>query len=294
VNTKEQLLQQAQELLKAAKANPEQFQEITKAKPSAMKKDEEMDEHAKHTAENQRKADLRDKKIKKSDVPKEQQGGQISSEPTPAHGMKKGDVPTDVQGGGISSEPTPAHGMKKDAMAPSKEPAAKPAPAKPMPEKNASQPLPAHTADSGGTEHIHHALKICDTPEKQKQLLAHLKSVHEAPQHAGAPAPAAAQPAMKAEDILAQAKILLKAAKDDPKQFEELTKAFGAPAPAGAPAAPKPAGMPKPAGAKPPGMGQPAMPKPAGGIKAPSMRMTKDEIKADLAKPWSPKHMKKG
>jgi hypothetical protein len=276
-------------------------------------KDDEMDEHAKRTAKNQRLADIRDKKIKKSDVPKEEQGGQISSEPTPAHGMKKGDLPTDIQGGQISSESTPSHSMKKDAMAPAKEPAAKPAAAKPMPDKGA-QAQPAHAANAGGTEHIHHALKICDTPEKQKQLLQHLKSIHEAPNPAhgapphagGAPAPAqhaAPAPAMKAEDILAQARILLKAAKDDPKQFEELTKAFGAPGAGAAPVAkmpkqamPKP-GMSAPAGAKPPapgagaakipGVGQP--PKPGGG-----MRMSKEEIHADLAKPWSPKHMKRG
>ena len=105
------------------------------------------------------------------------------------------------------------------------------------------------------------------------------------PAHAQAnPAPAHKPPAhavMKAEDLLAQAKELLKAAKEDPKQFEVITKALPA---APAPMAPKAPGMAKPAGPKMPGMGQPAMPKP------PGMRMSKEEIKADLAKPWKPKH----
>jgi len=280
------VLKQAQDLLKVAKENPQQFEELTKAsKGAAPKASPERTALEKRTMENQRKADLRDKKIKKSDIPAADQGGEISSEKKP------------------SEHPD----MQKDAM-----PATKPAAAAPMhkddkPHPPQSAPAEAHNV-AEGDESLHHALKILDTPEKQKAMLAHLHTIH-GPQQERSPAnrvaggvpaqkpaaPAAPAPAMKAEDILNQAKVLLKAAKDDPKKFEELTKAFGAPAPAGAPAAPKAPGMakpamPKPAGAgpKPPGMGQPAMPKPAG------MRMSKEEIKADLAKPWKPKHMKQG
>lgn len=95
----------------------------------------------------------------------------------------------------------------------------------------------------------------------------------------------AADKGMSKEEILKAAKGLIELAKNEPAKFEELTKAMAAPAPA--PAAPKaPAAAPKmPAAA-------PAMMKP----KAPGaggMRMSKDEIKADLAKPFTPKHPKK-
>lgn len=92
---------------------------------------------------------------------------------------------------------------------------------------------------------------------------------------------ATAEKPMSKEEILKEAKALLKVAKEDPAKFEEITKAMAAPAPApmAKPTAPKaPAAMPA---AK-----MPAAQKPA------SMRMSKEEIKADLAKPWEPKHKK--
>jgi hypothetical protein len=248
-----EVLKQANDLLKAAKENPEQFKDLTKADDKAF------------------------------GSPNSKQASS-ATHPAPAE-TKPG-----VNAAKPSEEKKPTSDDKdlhKEAMAA--------APMKKDNQPHPAQSAPAHAHNvAEGDESLHHALKILDTPEKQKAMLHHLHSIHSPQQQrspenrvaGGVPAqkPAAPAPAMKAEDILAQAKVLLKAAKEDPKQFAELTKSFGAPAaPAAAPMAPKANTAPKmPAGPKPPGM------------KAPSMRMSKEEIKADLAKPWKPKHMKQG
>jgi hypothetical protein len=126
---------------------------------------------------------------------------------------------------------------------------------------------------------IGHAMKILDTPERQRAMLAHLRTLHDPSQarseenkEAGMSADEK-KPMNKAE-IIKAAKDLIDLAKNEPAKFEELTKAMAAPAPA--PAAPKPA------------MAAPKMPaKPAG------IRMSKEEIKEDLKKPWEPKKSKK-
>ena len=151
------VLKQAQDLLKVAKESPEQFQELTKAKKPDFDKARVLKQFtfastpADRTKANQAKADARDKKIKKSDVPAEEQGGAISADPTPAHGVKKSDVPTDPQGGAISSE------MRKDAMA------AAPMKKDDKPHPAQSAPAQAHNV-AEGDESLHHALKILDTP----------------------------------------------------------------------------------------------------------------------------------
>jgi len=133
---------------------------------------------------------------------------------------------------------------------------------------------------------MNHAMKILDTPEKQKAMLDHLRTLHEpaqlrSPENAEAgqaPQEHKENPMDKAE-IIKAAKELIELAKSEPAKFEEMTKAMAAPAPAPAmakPAAPK---MQAP---------RPAMQaKPAG-----AARMTKEEIKADCAAPWEPKYRK--
>lgn len=146
-----------------------------------------------------------------------------------------------------------------------------------------------------GDDSIQHAMKILDTPEKRKAMLEHLRTLESQDQQrseenreAGeAPQEQSAAPMDKSE-VLKIAQGLLAKAKEDPKQFEELTKASAAPAPAAAampkPQATKPAA---PAMQKPPAMqAKPAM------AKCGPMRMSKDEIKADLKSEWKPKYKK--
>ncbi len=131
---------------------------------------------------------------------------------------------------------------------------------------------------SEDTDSVAHALKILDTPEKQAAMLAHLRTLCEPSQErsqenkeAGM---AEGENKMDKDQMLKAAKELLNLAKTEPAKFEEMAKGMAAPAPA--PAAPK------------------AAMKPAAPAKPAGMRMTKDEIKADMAKPWEPKHKKAG
>lgn len=135
---------------------------------------------------------------------------------------------------------------------------------------------------SEDNDSIQHALKILDTPEKQKAMFEHLRTLigadqqrSEANQQAGETADE--QPVMEKSEIIKLAKSLIKAAQD-PKQFEEMKKSLTA-APAPKMAAPKMAA---------PKQAVPAMP------KAPKVGkpMTKDEIKADMASDWKPKFRK--
>ena len=141
-------------------------------------------------------------------------------------------------------------------------------------------------------EHEHslnHALKILDTPEKQKAMFDHLKTLHDPSQQrsetneeAGeTPSEERMEHCMDKSEIIKMAKDLIKAAQD-PQKFEEMKKAMSAPPPA-APAthpAPKAPKVSAPSAA-------PKMPKLAPAkVGAP---MTKDEIKADMASDWKPK-----
>jgi hypothetical protein len=280
-------LEQAKELLKAAKDNPQQFQELTKARPSKPKKviPDDM---------NQRKAMLRDGKITKEEYA-QPVGGQISGESTtggyPSEEAKKQEISGDKPGAGYPSDKMkkdtmnpageaqggqcgpdnskggyPSEQMKKDAMGmqpqkPGAAPAAKPAPM-PQPVKKDDKPHPAGSPPAQahnvaeGDESLHHAMKILDTPDKQKSMLAHLRTLHEPSQQrspanrqAGGMPPqkpnaAPQRPPMQKADMpgtstagagaagvplamteaLKHAKELLKAAKDDPKRFAELRK----------------------------------------------------------------------
>jgi hypothetical protein len=98
------------------------------------------------------------------------------------------------------------------------------------------------------------------------------------------------------KSVLDIAKELLKAHKEDPKAFEQLTKGMAAPAMAPNPSAPKaPPAAPKTAAPK-----APAMKAPAAAPKAPMMKeencgpkmMSKEEIQADIKKEWKPKFKK--
>ena len=98
------------------------------------------------------------------------------------------------------------------------------------------------------------------------------------------------------KSVLDIAKELLKAHKEDPKAFEQLTKGMAAPAMAPKPSAPKaPPAAPKTAAPK-----APAMKAPAAAPKAPMMKeencgpkmMSKEEIQADIKKEWKPKFKK--
>jgi CCR4-NOT transcriptional regulation complex NOT5 subunit len=139
---------------------------------------------------------------------------------------------------------------------------------------------------SENDDSLNHALKILDTPEKQKAMLDHLRTLHEQSQQrspenqaSGQPAPAQ-PPQMEKAEVIKLAKELIKAAQN-PKQFEEMKKAMAAPKMA----APKAqAALPKPAAQAAPAM--PKAPKMAG------VKMSKDEIKADMASDWKPKFRK--
>lgn len=218
---KKKVLEQAKELLKAAKDNPEQFQELTKAG--------------------------------KKPEPK-----MVTNGPGQRGQYDKT---------GTFIPPEPKKPLAKDDM-----------PHAPNTPQDKAHDVAEHT------DSIPHAMKILDTPEKQKAMLAHLRTLHDPEQmrspenKAAGETPAEKEGNMgKTEDILKQAKELLKMAKEDPAKFEEISKTM-APAPAAAPT-PKPAGAP---------MNAKQIYPPA----KPSMRMSKDEIKADLAKPWEPKHKK--
>jgi hypothetical protein len=258
------LLETAKELLEAAKSNPEQFQELGKAqkeppaspaiKPPAEKPmrksrvEEENEKRLKRHAENQRRASERDRKpMKKEETcPGEPTGGQISSEsPSTADtGTRKGEstMAAEPVGGQISSEkPLGKEGMMMAAKPPAPAPAAHAQPA---------------AQDDGS---MHHAMKLLDTPEKQVKMLHHLKGIHEKPagqpggmpakpmmQKPAAPAPAQGPAVQKNDDmpgtstagigpamtgalansekVIAMAKELIKASKDDPKAFDELMK----------------------------------------------------------------------
>jgi len=283
--SKKSVLEQAKELLKAAKDNPEQFQELSKkylgfkavenkAKESGArdpgavaaavgrkKYGKEAFQHAAATGHkmnkeemNQRKAALRDGKITKEEYA-EPVGGQISSESTtagyPSDQMKKdtmnpageaqgGDCGPDSPGAGYPSEQ-----MKKDAMHPHAQPVKK----DDQPHPAGSPRAEAHNV-AEGDESLHHAMKILDTPDKQKAMLSHLRTLHEpsqlrSPQNrvAGGVPPHKPNASMNKVDMpgtsiagagnagplamsetLTAVRDLLKIAKEDPKRFEELRK----------------------------------------------------------------------
>lgn len=175
------LLKQAKELLKAAKADPKQFEVLDKA---------------------------------------------TAAPPPPAAPKARY---------GQNTKPTkPMPPMPKPSAPPMKAPSL--SPAKPMmkddqPHAPNSPKDKAHDV-AEHMDHMKHALTILNTPEKQKQMLAHLKTLHEpsqlrspANQHAGmAPGEKHHAPQMNKAELLTQAKMLLKAAQEDPKQFETLKK----------------------------------------------------------------------
>ena len=268
-------LEQAKELLKSAKDNPQQFQELVKASKMPMPKAPKPPKSIPDDM-NQRKAMLRDGKITKQEYA-QPVGGQISSHPPgagyPSEQMKKDTMNPagEAQGGQCGPDNSkggyPSEQMKKDAMNPQPQkpgaaPQAKPAPA-PMPVKKDDQPHPAGSPHAEahnvaeGDESLHHAMKILDTPEKQKSMLSHLRTLHEpsaqrSPQNrqaGGMPpqkpsAPPQAKPAMQKADMpgtstagagaagmplamsqaLKDAQALLKVAKEDPKRFAALRK----------------------------------------------------------------------
>ncbi len=140
------------------------------------------------------------------------------------------------------------------------------------------------------TDSLQSAMALLDTPEKQKAMLEHLRSICEPSQERSADNQAAGQttaeaqgaaPQMEKKEIIKLAKDLIKAAQD-PKQFEEMKKAMAAPAKMAAPKAP--AALPKPAASAAPAM--PKAPKLAGA------KMSKDEINADMATDWKPRFRK--
>lgn len=269
------VLEQAQALLKAAKENPEQFQELekkymgfkaveAKAKASGARNPAAVAAAAgrkKYGKEAFQHAAATGHKMGKTDAA----GLELSEKAPAANGgqeMKK-DAITD-QMGVASSEPSMAKDDKPHAP-------------------NSPQDKAHDVSEHSDT--IAHAMKILDTPERQHAMFAHLRTLCDPSQarseenkEAGM---AEGDKKMDKTEMLKAAKDLLELAKKEPQKFEEMAKAMAAPAPA--PAAPKaPAAMAKPAAPKMPGMAKP------------SMRMSKDEIKADLAKPFTPKHKKMG
>lgn len=276
---KKVLLEQANALLKAAKEKPEQFQELEKKYVGFKAVEENAKEHGarnpaavaaavgrkKYGKEAFQHAAATGHKMKKTFDGMDLAAGEKEAAAEPVGGEKSLEKDTIASDMGLAQSE-----MKKDDM---------PHPANSPEDK-------AHDV-SEHTDCIPHALKILDTPEKQKAMLAHLRTLHD-PENArseknkeiGMAADEKKQ--MSKTEIIAAAKQMIELAKKEPAKFEELTKAMAAPAPAPAAAMPKPAAPKAPAPA--------AMMKP----KAPAagMRMSKEEIKADLANGWVPKHKK--
>lgn len=271
-----QVIEQAKELLKAAKENPEQFQELEKARSK--------DQKGVHNAHFGAAAESGTSAVGAHFAPggaspktnawaKDKHKEKLSElKDMPKPNLPKSEM--DKCGEGMP--------MKKDDM-----------PHAPNSPQDKAHDVAEHD------DSLVHAMKILDTPEKQQKMLAHLRTLHDPDQQRSEANREAGQaPAEKENDMSAMgkaemikaAKELLELAKNEPAKFEELTKGLpqsqaaanatdqavvkAAPAMAPAPAAPKAAAPAAPAK------------KPAG------MRMTKDEIKADLAKPWAPKHNK--
>lgn len=233
-------------------------------------------------------------------------------------GMPKANLPKSEMGkhdaDGDSGEIMPDHAMKKDAITDAmgignSEP----------PMTKDDKPHPPNSPEDKAhdvSEHsdtIGHAMKILDTPERQRAMLAHLRTLHDPSQarsekNKEAGMSADEKKTMSKAEMLKAAKGLLELAKAEPQKFEELTKTYAGGLALSEGGKSKHDRCVEDVKANSPGVKNPHAVCVAEGVKpaawkkseaecaAPAEnggRMSKAEIKEDLKKPWEPKKYKK-